>query len=80
MTTDKIIAGINILSPYYAKPHGYNLGADHDVLYMYATERPVSEDDRRKLIELGWGQEACCVEGEYKLEHYNPDESWSAYL
>jgi hypothetical protein len=53
-TTKQIIEGMTILLPYYDNPNGYHSGAEHDVLYMYETDKPVSDEDKVKLEELGW--------------------------
>jgi hypothetical protein len=53
--TINIIKGMQILLPYYDNP-GYHTGADHDVIYMYAPDKPLSEEDKQELEELGWFQ------------------------
>lgn len=49
----EIIEGMQILQKYYEKD-GWHVGAEHDIIYMYETSRPVSEEDREKLDQLGW--------------------------
>lgn len=53
--TTNIIKGMQILLPYYGEPErGFHTAAEHDVIYMYPTDKPVSEDDMITLGELGW--------------------------
>lgn len=78
MKLDKLIQGIQILQLYYTDPTGYHTGAEHDEIFMYRTDKPVSTEDVTKLIELGWFQQD--VPGdEFTVESYDPEESWSAY-
>ena len=66
---------LDILTPYYKDQAGYHLGADHDVIYLYATDSPVSESDVKKLFELGAGQEG--IDG---FEDYDPEEGWYVFV
>jgi len=79
--TNNIIKGMQILEPYYSKPDGYHTGADHDVIYAYATDSPLSEGDIAKMIELGWHQEhdGRNYENEFSAADYRQEESWIAY-
>ena len=70
MILSKVITGMEILKKYYEKDW-FNVGADHEIIYMYATDKPVSDEDRVILIDLGWSQDT---------EEYNQEESWHAYL
>lgn len=82
MTTDKLIAGIQILDKYRDEPRGHNVGAEHDSVYAYATDTPVEADDLKRLVELGWFQEHVEIgdDDEFGTEHYNIAESWCAYV
>jgi hypothetical protein len=61
---------IEILKPHYNDPDGYHIGAEHDQIYLYATNTPLNEDERKEMEALGWRQENV-EEGEY-----DPSESW----
>ena len=76
MKLGEFIDGLNILRPYYKDGDGYHIGAEHDVFYAYKTERPLSDEDVKKMVELGWFQEDGIHEGEGE---YSPDEGWSAF-
>lgn len=76
MKTKDIITGMQILAPYYKEPNGYHTGADHDVIYAYATDSPVSTDDIAALVSLGWFQSGGANDDGGK---YSPDESWQAF-
>jgi hypothetical protein len=86
MKNSAVIEGLQILEKYRDKPDGYDLGAEHDVLYAYRTDRPVEQPDLDRLIELGWFQEEVDygdddeTGGEFAAKHYDPEESWTAYV
>jgi hypothetical protein len=75
-----MLSGIEILKPYYNDPHGYNIGADHDIIYFYATDTPLSEADQKRMFDLGFNQ--CDSEESEDGEHtiYDPENSWSCYV
>jgi hypothetical protein len=78
MKLDDFVNGINILRQYYDKPDGYHIGAEHDEFYMYATDKPVSAEDVKKLLTLGWFQ----TDGGAHLEtpqDYNVESGWMAF-
>jgi hypothetical protein len=81
MKTNNIIKGLQTLAPYYAKPNGFNCGAEHDAIYAYATDMTIEDNDIEKMIELGWHQEydeLDCNE-DFSVSDYRQDESWVAY-
>lgn len=82
MKVSDVIAGLQILQPYYMDPGGYNVGSGHDTIYAYPTRRPVSPDDVARMVELGWIQEEVNRGGDddFRAEHYDPGEPWAAYL
>ena len=69
----KILEGIHIINSYYTRD-GYNMDAEHDQIFMAATDHHVIPKDLRKLYDAGWFQE------NQPEEVYNPDENWSIYL
>lgn len=77
MKLSDILTGISVLRPYYDDPDGYHVGADHDVIYMYATDRLMSADDVARMRELGWKQLDDQDEDEPVYDH---EESWSCYV
>ncbi len=80
MRTTAIIEGLTILEKYHDKADGFNTGAEHDVLYAYATDRPVEGDDLDWLIELGWFQEGVeCGDGDFAAKYYDPEEGWACF-
>ena len=85
METPKVIEGLTILQKYRTEPHGWHLGAEHDVIYAFATDMPVNEEDFNHLIKLGWVQnEVFDKEDEFefnsKYDSYKQDESWMCYI
>ena len=81
MRTINIIAGMSLLLTYYDDPVGYHSGAEHDEIYMYPTDRPLTPDDVQKMIDLGWHQEydERDYDEDFAVRHYRPDEAWVAY-
>jgi hypothetical protein len=83
MKTKDLIKGLTILQRYRKAKNGYDLGADHDVVYAYATDRPLNEEDIGRMIKLGWLQEHDGIDydagGEFLAKHYLQEESWIAY-
>lgn len=83
MITKQIIEGLCILEKYRDNIDGYNTGAEHDVLYVYPTDKPVDEADLNRLVELGWYQEYGIYdedsdrEEEFGVKNYDPSETWS---
>ena len=69
-----LLDGLNLLLPYYNDPNGYHIGAEHDQFYAYATDRPLSDADVAKMIELGWFQPE-----QEEGDPYSPVDGWSAF-
>ena len=80
MNTAEVLEGLNILQKYRTKPNGYHLGAEHDVLYAFATDLPVSEDDLKRLYELGWEQHEVKSNDDDTPGPYDPEEGWAAFV
>ena len=78
MNLKDFLAGINILSPYYDKPDGYCIGAEHDQFYMYATDRPLTPEDAQKMVDLNWFQEDSDRDDDGNLI-YDDENGWSAF-
>ena len=74
--------GLAILAPYFDKPDGYHGSAEHDQFWVHKTDRPASPEDVAKLAALGWFQEDADTgeDEDWKPEHYDAEESWTAYF
>lgn len=79
MKTIDIIEGLTILEKYRDTQGGFDVGAEHDILYAYPTDQPLSQDDIKRLVELGWFQENVEFGDEFGVEHYDQGESWTCY-
>jgi hypothetical protein len=75
MTLSKFIDGLKLLQTYYTNADGFNLGAEHDQIYAYPTDLPLTPEDVKKMDDLGWFQPDT-AEG----DEYDPDEGWSAFV
>lgn len=75
MNLRNFMAGLEILRPYFDAPDGYHLGAEHDQIFVFATDRPVSDEDVAKLRGLGWFQPDLDEDAPY-----DPAEGWSAFV
>ena len=79
MNLNNFTQGILTLSKYYDDSDGYCISAEHDIFYMYATDKPLSSKDVKAMIDYGWLQEEADYEDEFEPKHYMPDEGWAAY-
>ena len=79
MSTRELIEGLNILSKYTEDK--YNIGAEHDVIYFYPTSLPLSDEDLKEIIRLGWHQEydERDYSEDFSVSHYRQDETWCFY-
>jgi hypothetical protein len=82
MKLGKFIQGLDVLRNFYDNPNGYHLGAEHDQIYVYATDSPLPAESVKFLVELGWFQPGVNIgeDDDFKAEHYVPDEGWSVYV
>lgn len=74
MSLSSFIAALETAAPYYDNRDGYHIGAEHDQFYLYATDRPMSDEDVEKMRSLGWFQPGIADD-----EPYDPAESWSTF-
>lgn len=81
MNIKNLVEGINLLRKAFNDPDGYHIGAEHDAFYVYETDRPLSDEEAQKLIDLGWFQEGISDPSkDFTLEDYDSAESWCAYV
>jgi hypothetical protein len=81
MTLDNFLKGLQILRPHYDKPDGYHLGAEHDQIYIYATNTQVSADDVAELLNLGFFQPDVRYKGEEPtVADYDSTVGWSVFV
>lgn len=72
-TVNQLLKGISIINSYYSQD-GYNIDAEHDQIFMVATDVPICFAHLLTLWDLGWFQPNI-PEHEYSIE-----EGWSIYL
>lgn len=75
MTISNFVEGITILRGFYKDRDGYHIGAEHDMVYLYATDRPLTAVAFQAMKDLGWWQQESGED-----ENYNPDASWGAFV
>ena len=81
MQLDQFLAGLSLLRDYYDDPAGYHLGAEHDIIYVYPTDKPVSEEHLSQLEELGWFQpDVETGEESWTPANYDPEEGWGVFV
>ena len=71
--------GIKLTAQYRDKP-GYDCSAEHDVMYLHNTDKPMSREDIQKMIDFGFHQEDVgdsCTD--YCVDDYDHEESWVFY-
>lgn len=75
MNLANFLEGVAIIKSFYNDQGGFHLGAEHDQIYLYATDKPMDDASVAKLIELGWFQDDAEDE-----DVYNPEGSWSVFV
>ncbi len=82
MQLNKFIEGLAIFAQYYDDPEGYSLGAEHDIIYIYPTDKPLPEKDLKRIFELGFFQPEVDTGDEDlpKVEQYDSEEGWGAFV
>jgi hypothetical protein len=78
MQLGNILTGIQILQKYYDNPNRYHMCAEHDEIYLTATNKPLAQSDLQLMLELGWFQEDGTQEDD--PENYCVDEPWKAFV
>lgn len=81
MRTKDVLEGMTILLKYCTDKEGFNIFAEHDVLYFSATDQVVSKQDFDKLYALGWFQSNGTddnTDSDYVL--YDKDKVWQIML
>ena len=53
MKLSNFIAGLEILRSHFNED-SYDIGAEHDIIYVYSTDTPLTHEEVVKMIELGW--------------------------
>lgn len=81
METHKIIEGLEILEQYRNKS-GFDVCAEHDVLYAYSTDQELTQKDLGRMIEMGWHQEYIGLDysTDFSSVDYKVDENWFCYV
>ena len=81
MKTKDIAAGILTALPYYADPGGYHAQAEHDELYLFATDGPMVSRDIDIMITLGWTQQYAGRDyaQDFTVQDYRPGEPWHCH-
>lgn len=79
MNLKGMLIGIATAQPYYEKPDGYHLSAEHDQIWLHATNTPMTPEAVKAMIDAGWFQVDVEYEGYFKVENYDPEESWTCY-
>ena len=78
MNLADFMVGLEILKPYYDDLVGCQLGAEHDQIYLYPTDRSLSEEDQLSLLELGFFQPDSDDDSDDGA--YVPTEGWSCFV
>ena len=71
MNLKDILAGISILRNHYTDPDWYHLEAEHDQIFMSATDIPLLLANYERLLQLGWFQP--------DTETYDSEQHWSTF-
>ena len=71
--------GLAIIRAFYTDQDGYHIGAEHDQIYLYATDVPMDAAAIAKLQEIGWFQDEAENDADGK-PIYDPSSSWSVFV
>lgn len=74
MRLNDFMAGADLLANHFNDRSGFHIGAEHDQFYVYATDRPLSPEDVKRMHELGWFQE------DAEAPAYDPAGGWTCYV
>lgn len=79
MNWSNFLRGLVILHDGFENPDGFHIGAEHDAVYVYANDKPLSDEAVASLKALGWHQSDVHddVNG---IAQYDPTEGWCAYV
>jgi len=75
MKLSEFLDGLSILTNHYDGGNGYHLGAEHDQIYLYKTDTPLSAEEVERMKSLGWFQPE-----QYDGSEYDPENGWSAFV
>lgn len=75
MNLGSFVAGVEIIRKYYSARDGYHLAAEHDQIYLYPTDHPMSEEDVAAVRDLGWFQDDAS-----DSDVYDPAGGWSCFV
>ena len=77
MRLSEFIDGLNTLRPYYTDGDDFHIGAEHDQFYAYKTDKPLTPEDQKRMVALGWFQPEGGMSDD--CDEYDPDNGWSAF-
>lgn len=77
MKLSELAQAVQIMSTYYDDPDGYHVAAEHDQIFLYATDRPLTAEDVARMLALGWFQESGATDDE--PEAYDAEEGWQHF-
>lgn len=82
MTLKNFLLGLEILKAHYSNPEGYHLGAEHDQIYLYATDYPLNSEEYKYLRSLNWFQPNAPIEDleDEDSALYASEEGWSVHV
>ena len=56
MKINDVIEGLTILQKYYMED-SWHIRAERDIIYLYKTDRPLTQEDSKKMLDAGWFQD-----------------------
>ena len=82
MNLKNLMTSLSIFQKYFDEgEETFAISAEHDTLYIDGTDRPISEEDLKVLIVLGWRQDVPTVKGyEFSICDYDSEMYWQYYM
>ena len=78
MKIDDIMEGLSIVRKYYNE-NCFHVGAEHDEIFAYPTDRSLSPEDVARMFDLGWIQVDVETDDDGNAA-YDPECGWVAYV
>jgi hypothetical protein len=74
MTIPELIESLEIFQRYFEGSAPFAISAEHDEIWITATDLPISEQDIKRLRELGWQQP------DWLTDEYDPGATWQHFV
>lgn len=64
----------------YLDPGSYCFSAEHDVIHVHDTKKPISDTHCKELLKLGFYQEDFVEDEDNPDKKYDPNLDWTCFV